>query len=157
MPQSQAAALPIHQEEEETDKTKTSANRPNVLKSTTIRSLFPRRDNRNAKRTEEHKNKITQGKTQNKSPHRINHKATMSKTNTGTRTVSRINHGGWGWEGEGGLKHFYSRPTSTWIPMQLPGLARAHQHELLSSFVCLIIAVKGSFLLKYIYLNTCCK
>ena len=31
-------------------------------KSTKISSLFPKRGNRNAKRTEEHKNKITQGK-----------------------------------------------------------------------------------------------
>ena len=32
-------------------------------KSTKIRSLFPKRGNRNAKRTEKHKNKMTQGKT----------------------------------------------------------------------------------------------
>ena len=32
-------------------------------KSTKIGSLFPKRGNRNAKRTEKHKNKITQGKT----------------------------------------------------------------------------------------------
>ena len=32
-------------------------------KSTKISSLFPKRGNRNAKRTEKHKNKITQGKT----------------------------------------------------------------------------------------------
>ena len=34
--------------------------------------------------TEKHKNKVTHGKTYNKSPRRINHKATKSKTNTGT-------------------------------------------------------------------------
>ena len=33
MPQSQTAALPRHQEEEETDKTKTSTNRSNVRKA----------------------------------------------------------------------------------------------------------------------------
>ena len=33
------------------------------MKSTKISSLFPKRGNRNAKRTEKHKNKITQGKT----------------------------------------------------------------------------------------------
>ena len=32
-------------------------------KSTKISSLFPKQGNRNAKRTEKHKNKITQGKT----------------------------------------------------------------------------------------------
>ena len=32
-------------------------------KSTKISSLFPKRGNRNAKRTEKHKNKITHGKT----------------------------------------------------------------------------------------------
>ena len=42
---------------------------PNKRKSnkrmqiTKITSLFPKRGNRNAKRTEKHKNKITQGKT----------------------------------------------------------------------------------------------
>ena len=38
---------------------------------------------------------MTHGKTYNKSPRRINHKATKSKTNTGTtrlRTVGRANH-----------------------------------------------------------------
>ena len=48
--------------------------------------LFPKRGNRNA---EKHKNKITQGKTQNKSPRRINQKATKSKTNTGTTALER--------------------------------------------------------------------
>ena len=44
-------------------------------KSTKVSSLFPKRGNRNAKRTEKHKNKMAQGKTYNKSPRRINHKA----------------------------------------------------------------------------------
>ena len=35
----------------------------NRTKSTKISSLFPKRGNRNAKRNEKHKNKITQGKT----------------------------------------------------------------------------------------------
>ena len=52
-------------------------------KSTKISSLFPKRGNRNAKRTEKHKNKMTQGKKYNKSPRRINHNAPKSKTNTG--------------------------------------------------------------------------
>ena len=43
-------------------------------KSTKISSLFPKRGNRNTKRTEKHKNKMTHGKTYNKSPRRINHK-----------------------------------------------------------------------------------
>ena len=49
-------------------------------KSTKISSLFPKGGNRNAKKTEQHKNKMTHGKTYNKSPRRINHKATKSKT-----------------------------------------------------------------------------
>ena len=56
-------------------------------KSTKISSLFPKRGNRNTKRTEKHKNKITHGKTYNKSPRRINHKATKRKTNTGTTAL----------------------------------------------------------------------
>ena len=53
---------------------------------------------------------MTHGKTNNKSPRRINHKATKSKTNTGTtaleRSVEQTTGGGGG--GGGGLKHFYS-------------------------------------------------
>ena len=44
-------------------------------KSTKISSPFPKRGNRNAKRTEKHKNKMAQDKTYNKSPRRITHKA----------------------------------------------------------------------------------
>ena len=58
-------------------------------KSTKISSLFPKRGNRNAKRTEKQKNEMTHGKTYNKSPRRINHKATKSKTNTGTTALER--------------------------------------------------------------------
>ena len=57
--------------------------------STKISSLFPKRGNRNTKRTEKHKNKMTHGKTYNKSPRRINHKATRSKANTGTTALKR--------------------------------------------------------------------
>ena len=39
--------------------------------------------------TGKHKNKMTHGKTYNKSPRRINHKATKSKTNTGTTALER--------------------------------------------------------------------
>ena len=58
-------------------------------KSTKISSLFPKRGNRNTKRTEKYKNKMTHGKKYNKSPRRINHKATNSKTNTGTTALER--------------------------------------------------------------------
>ena len=58
-------------------------------KSTKISSLFPKRGNRNTKRTKKHKNKMTHGKTYNKSPRRINHKATKSKTNTGITAQER--------------------------------------------------------------------
>ena len=72
-------------------------------KSTKISSLFPKRGNRNTKRTEKHKNKMTHGKTYNKSPRRINHKATKSKTNTWTTTLE------WSIDKPpGDLKHFYS-------------------------------------------------
>ena len=63
--------------------TNLNKHKPNKrTKSTKISSLFPKRGNRNTKRTEKHKNKMTHGKTHNKSPRRINHKATKSKTNT---------------------------------------------------------------------------
>ena len=65
--------------------TNLNKHKPNKrTKSTKISSLFPKRGNRNTKRTEKHKNKMTHGKTYNNSPRRINHKATKSKTNTGT-------------------------------------------------------------------------
>ena len=53
-----------------------------------ISSLFPKRGNRNVKRTEKHNNKISLGKTY-KPPCRINQKAAKSKTNTGTTTLER--------------------------------------------------------------------
>ena len=59
VPQSQTAALPRHQEEEESDKSKQAQIEQTYEKH----SLFPKRGNRNAKRTEKHKNKMTQGKT----------------------------------------------------------------------------------------------
>ena len=49
------------------------------------------------------------GKTYNKSPLRINRKATKSKTNTGTTALERsIEQTTGGGGGGGGLKHFYS-------------------------------------------------
>ena len=97
VPQSQTAALPRPQEEEKP--TNLNKHKPTKhTKSTKISSLFPKRAIRNTKRTEKHKSKMTHGKTYNKSPRRINHKATKSKTNTGT-TVGRENHRGGGWGG----------------------------------------------------------
>ena len=70
--------------------TNLNKHKPNKrTKSTKISSLFPKRANRNTKRTEKHKNKMTHGKTYNKSPRRINHKATKSKTNTRTTALER--------------------------------------------------------------------
>ena len=70
--------------------TNLNKHKPNKrTKSTKISFLFPKRGNRNTKRTEKHKNKMTHGKTYNKSPRRINHKATRSKTNTGTTALER--------------------------------------------------------------------
>ena len=68
VPQSQTAALPRPKEEEETDKSKQAQ----------IEQMY-----------EKHKNKMTHGKTYNKSPRRINHKATKSKTNTGTTALEQ--------------------------------------------------------------------
>ena len=57
--------------------TNPNKHKPNKrTKSTKISSVFPKRGNRNTKRTKKHKNKMTHGKTYNKSPRRINHKAT---------------------------------------------------------------------------------
>ena len=71
--------------------TNLNKHKPNKrMKSTKISSLFPKRGNRNTKRTEKHKNKMTHGKTYNKPPRRINHKATKSKTNTGTTKLNLI-------------------------------------------------------------------
>ena len=84
--------------------TNLNKHKPNKrTKSTKISSLFPKRANRNTKRTEKHKNKMTHGKTYNKSPRRINHKAIKSKTNTGTTALERSVE-----QTTGGLKHFYS-------------------------------------------------
>ena len=70
--------------------TNLNKHKPNKrTKSTKISSLFPKRGNRNTKRTEKHKNKMTHAKTYNKSPRRINHKTTKSKTNTGTTALER--------------------------------------------------------------------
>ena len=86
--QSQTEALPRPQEEEETDKSK-QARPEQTYESTKISSLFPKRGNCNTKRTEKHKNTITHGQTYNKSPRRLNHKATKSKTDTGTTALER--------------------------------------------------------------------
>ena len=95
--------------------TNLNKHKPNKRKkSTKISSLFPKRGNRNTKRTEKHKNKMTHGKTYNKSPRRINYKAIKSKTNTGTTALERSVK-----QTTGGLKHFYSQPTSPWVPMLL--------------------------------------
>ena len=52
--------------------TNLNKHKPNKrTKSTTISCLFPKRGNRNTKRTEKHKNKMTHGKSYNKSPRRI--------------------------------------------------------------------------------------
>ena len=105
VPQSQTAALPRPQEEEKRKPTNLNKHKPDKhTKSTKISSLFPKQGNRNTKRTEKHKNKMTHGKTYNKSPHRINHKATKSKTNTGTTALERsVEQTTWGV-----VKDFYS-------------------------------------------------
>ena len=86
VPQSQTAALPRSQEEKETDKSKHKPNKR--TKSTKIISLSSPSEViailKGLKNT-----RTTHGKTYNKSPRRINHKATKSKTNTGTTALER--------------------------------------------------------------------
>ena len=79
--------LDTKRKRKQTNQNKHKSNKQ--MKSTKISSLFPKRANHNAKRTEKHKNKMTHGKSYNKSPRRINHKATKSKTNTGTTALER--------------------------------------------------------------------
>ena len=70
--------------------TNLNKHKPNKrTESTKISSLFPKWGNHNTKRTKKYKNKMTHGKTYNKSPRRINHKATKSKTNTWTTSLER--------------------------------------------------------------------
>ena len=84
--------------------TNLNKHKPNKrTKNTKISSLFPKRGNCNTKRTEKHKNKMTHGKTYNKSPRRINHKATRSKTNTGTTALERSAEQTTGGGGGGGV------------------------------------------------------
>ena len=95
---------PFPDPKRKTKPTNPNKHKPNKrTKSTKISSLFPKRGNRNTKRTEKHKNKMTHGETYNKSSRRINHKATKSKTNTGTTALERSVE-----QTTGGLKHFYS-------------------------------------------------
>ena len=100
MPQSQAASRPRHQEEEETDKIQRSTIRTNVQKALRSALSSPSevivmlkgkqtKKTKQKEKQQQHKNKITQGKTQNKSPRRINHKATKSKNNTRTTALKR--------------------------------------------------------------------
>ena len=88
VPQSQTPAP--KRKRKPTNPNKHKSNKSNKrTKSTQISSLFPKRGNLNTKRTEKHKNKMTHGKTYNKSPRRINHKATNNKTNIGTTALER--------------------------------------------------------------------
>ena len=61
VPQSHTAALLTKRKRKPTNPNKHKSNKR--TKSTKISSLFPKRGNHNAKRTEKHKNKMTQGKT----------------------------------------------------------------------------------------------
>ena len=63
VPQSQTAAFPDDTKRKR-KQTKPNKCKPNKrTKSTNINSVFLKRGNRNTKRIEKHKNKITQGKT----------------------------------------------------------------------------------------------
>ena len=69
VPQSQDTAFPRHQEKEETD-TQASANRTNIRKALRVAPFSPDEVIAMLKGLKKHKNKITQGKTLNKSPRR---------------------------------------------------------------------------------------
>ena len=59
---------------------------------------------------------MTHGKTYNKTPRRINHKATKSKTNTGTTALERSveqTTGGWGFKALLKLANFTLGPDAT--------------------------------------------
>ena len=66
-------------------------------------------------RTKRHKARHTTNR------RRINHKATKSKTNTGTIALERrrANHREWGWGVRRGPKHPHSQPTPPWVSMPL--------------------------------------
>ena len=85
-PQSQTAALPKHQEEEETDKKQTSTNRTNVRKALRLALSSPSEVTAFLKglKTQEQNN------TREEIKQRINHKATKSKTNAGTTALSLL-------------------------------------------------------------------
>ena len=115
MPQSQTAAHPRPHDKRKRKPTNLNKHKPNKrTKSTKISSLFPKRANRNTKRTEKHKNKMTHGKTYNKSPRRINYKATKSKTNTGTTALERSVE-----QTTGGFKALLQLANFTLVPMLL--------------------------------------
>ena len=83
----------------------TKPNKPKLnkhTKNTNVSPLFPKQSNRNAKRTENHKNKITQGKTLNKLPRRINYKQHGVRLLPGLPPYT----GQWN-KPTGRLKHFY--------------------------------------------------
>ena len=89
VPHSNATCLPLHQEKAEIDKNQTRANQTNVRKSLRLALSFLSDVITMLKGLKKRKNKITQGNASNKSPRRINHKATKSKTNTGTTALDR--------------------------------------------------------------------
>ena len=67
----------------------TSTNRSNVRKALRLALSSPSEVIAMIKGLKKHKNKMAQGKTYNKSPRRINHKAPKSKTNTGAAALER--------------------------------------------------------------------
>ena len=104
--------------------TNLNKHKPNKRTTSTnlkISSIFPKRGNRNTKRTEKHKNKMTHGKTYNKSPRRINHKATKSKTNTWTTALERSVE-----QTTGGFKALLQLANFTLGKSSLPVCLRCH-------------------------------
>ena len=88
VPQSQTAALPRPQEEEETDKSKQAQTEQTYEKHKKLALSTPSEVIAILKGLKTQEQNDTR-KTFNKSPRRINHKATKSKTNTGTTALER--------------------------------------------------------------------
>ena len=90
--------------------TNPNKHKPNKrTKNTKTRPPPQKRGNRNTKRTEKHKNKMTLGKTHNKPPRRTNHKATPGPPPQNGQQSKP----------PGGLKHSHSQPTPPWVPTLL--------------------------------------
>ena len=112
------------------------------MKSTKISSLFTKQGNRNTKRTEKHKNKMTHGKTYNKSPRRINHKATKNKSNTETTALERsVESTTWGFKALLLFLKFATLLTPFSVYMSCTAFSKIQQQAQSSGRKCNIICI----------------